>query len=484
MMLPEKIQAQLSKLPVGIQQLFQLVIDFFRQSLAKKDARIKELEDQIAKNSSNSSKPPSTDKNKPNPKSLRPKTNKKPGGQKGHKGSTLEMTASPDHIEQHKVTSCTNCQKDLTLQAIDKIIRRQVVDIPPIKMETTEHQVEVKTCTCGCVNTAIFPVNVNRYVQYGPRIKGLIVYLQNYQLLPSERTSQLIEDLFEHRLSTGTLYNTCQQAFNKLGDFEEQLKLVLSAALVAGFDETGFRVHKTRMWLHSCSTELYAYYTVHRKRGYQAMQAAGVLSNFKGTAIHDFWKSYFKYTCKHGLCNAHMLRDLCFITERFDQTWSEQMSKLLCKMKAAKDKAILKGKKAFSKATINRYRKEFDKIIQQGLDANPFEPPKIKKRGRVAKSKPRNLVERLQNYVDEYLLFFTDFNVPFDNNFSERDIRMMKVKQKISGCFRSLDGAKYFARIRSYIVTARKQNVNAFDALCNLFMDNTIPNSLIRTHAE
>jgi len=481
-MFPVFIQELLSKLPPSIHRKVQPILDALLELLSKKDARIKELEDQIAKNSGNSSKPPSTDgTNKPKPKSQssgKPK-DRKPGGQPKHKGTTLEMTDNPDHIVPHTVDSCKNCQLDLSGQASEGTICHQVVDLPIVKMEVTEHQAEIKTCPCGCVNTAEFPAHATRYIQYGPNIKGFTVYLQDYQLLPYERTAQLVVDLFGHRLSTGTLYNFSKRAYDKLEDFEEQLKMLLCGVLVAGFDETGFRINKVRMWLHSCSTELHAYYTVHKKRGYEAMQAAEVLPYFKGTAVHDFWKPYFKYDCEHSLCNAHMLRELNFISERFQQSWADDMATLLCKMKAAKEKAILNGKTALSAVTIYKYQKQYDKIIRQGLDANPFEPPKEKKRGPDKKTKPRNLIERLRDFRKEYLKFFTDFKVPFDNNFSERDIRMMKVKQKVSGCFRSLNGAEHFARIRSYIVTARKQKLDVFEALRNLFTDNTFYKQLI-----
>lgn len=481
-MLPIFIQELISKLPAGIGQRLQPILAALLELLAKKDARIKELEDQIAKNSGNSSKPPSTDGlNKPKPKSPNSGKSKdrKAGGQPKHKGTTLEMTAHPDHIVAHPVDSCKNCQGDLSAQASESIIRHQVVDVPMVKMEFTEHQAEVKTCTCGCVNTGEFPAHASRYIQYGPTIKGLTVYLQDYQLLPYERTAQLISDLYGHRLSTGSLYNFSKKAYEQLEDFEERLKKLLCGILVAGFDETGFRVNKVRMWLHSCSTALHAYYTVHNKRGYEAMQAAEILPHFKGTAVHDFWKPYLKYDCEHSLCNAHMLRELQFISERFQQSWADDMASLLCKMKTAKKKAISKGKTALSARTIRKYQKQYDKIIQQGLDANPFEPPKEKKRGPNKKTKPRNLLERLRDYRKEYLRFFTDFYIPFDNNFSERDIRMMKVKQKVSGCFRSLNGAQHFARIRSYIVTTRKQKLDVFQAICNLFKDNTFYEKLI-----
>lgn len=483
-MLPKEIKKGIKQLPTESQLLFELVTTFFEQKFEEQDRviksqafRIKELEDQISKNSRNSSKPPSSDGfKKPGPKSLREKSGKKPGGQKGHKGTTLKMVSNPDITERHEVNQCGNCKKDLSDQSPDSIDRRQVYELPPLKITVTEHKAEVKGCPCcGHLNKADFPTGVDRYVQYGPGVKGLITYLQGYQLLPCERTSELFSDLFNHKLSTGTLINTCNKAFTKLADFEERLKQLLVECAVAGFDETGFRVMGNRTWLHSCSTEKFAYYAVHQSRGREAMNHAGILPNFKGVAIHDFYSSYFGYDCKHGLCNAHVLRELIFIKERFGQSWAEDMVNLLLKMKQAKEKAISKGKSALSNVTIKNYRKQYDQIIEKGIQLNPFKPPKEKKRGRKAKPKPLNLVIRLRDHAEDYLRFFTDFKVPFDNNFSERDLRMMKVKQKISGCFRSLKGAISFARIRSYIVTARKQNLNAFNALVNLFESNFIP---------
>ncbi len=299
-----------------------------------------------------------------------------------------------------------------------------------------------------------------------------MTYLQNYQLLPYERSAELIAHMFQHRLSTGTLANTQKYAFEQLASFEEQLKALLTLATVAGFDETGFRVLAKCWWLHSCSTEEHAYYEVHQKRGNEAMDDIRILPDFEGIAIHDFWKSYFTYECTHGLCNAHLLRELKFIKERFKQSWAEDLSTLLCLMKKERDNAVLEGKSVVSEQTLKKYQEQYDQIIQQGFDANPFTPPKKKKRGRVAKTKPLNLLERMKDFKEDIIRFLADFDVPFDNNFSERDIRMMKLKQKISGCFRSKKGAQYFARIRSYIRTARKQGVNVFDALVDIFEGN------------
>lgn len=480
-MLPKEIQDLIKTLPAESQAVVQAIALIYESKIQKLEARVKELEDQISKNSKNSSKPPSTDTFFKPPKSQRKNTGKKQGGQKGHKGDTLKMAAHPDEVISYKVDYCEGCNKNLNSQLADRIERRQIYDIPPLHIKITEHQSEVKICSCGCTNKA-FPQGVDHSVAYGSNIKSLIVYLQNYQLLPYERTTELISDLFNHNISKGTLYNTSKSAYNKLEDFENRLKELLTYCLVAGFDETGFRVMSKLLWLHSCSTPEHAYYQVHQKRGSQAMDDIGILPEFKGIAVHDFWKSYYHYQCKHSLCNAHLLRDLIFIKERFEQSWADDLINLLLKMKAAKQRAIDQGKSSLSKTTLNKYQKQYDLIVQNGLLLNPFKPPKKKTRGRHKKTPARNLLERLENYASDILRFLYDFQVPFDNNFSERDLRMMKVKQKISGCFRSLKGAQIFTRIRSFIVTARKQNINVFDALNNLFMDNSITYTLTRSH--
>jgi len=494
-MLEQEIHSLLLRLPCNFHQEVQLLFDQFLSKLSTQAsiisaqtaqleaqaARIQELENRLSKNSQNSSKPPSSDApyDKPEPKSQRPKTGRRSGGQKGHKGKTLEKVANPDHIERHKVTMCEHCQKDLSAVDVHKLHSRQVYDIPPIKVRVTEHQVEEKKCSCGHCTRAEFPADVTHYVQYGKRLKGGLLYFQDYQLLPYGRCCEVVTDLFGHNISPGTLYNIRKTAFNRLESFEEALKLALTVAVVAGFDETGFRVLKNCYWLHSCSTNKHAYYQVHKKRGSEAMDYIGILPKFKGIAVHDFWQSYLTYEATHSLCNAHLLRELTFLEERHKQKWAKDLAKVLTNMKKAKDKALKKGKTALSKATIRKYERQYDEIVLQGLESNPFVPPKKKKKGRVAKTKARNLLERLQKYKKDILRFFNNFKVPFDNNFSERDIRMMKLKQKISGCFRSIKGAQFFARIRSYIMTARKQNINCLEAIIDLFANNKTWNKLI-----
>ncbi len=472
-MLPKEIEDLIKTLPAESQGVVKAIALIYESKVQKLEARVKELEDQISKNSSNSSKPPSTDPFFKPPKSLRKKTGKKVGGQKGHQGDTLKITDHPDEIIFHKIVFCDCCKKKLSNQKTSRIERRQVYDIPPLHIKVTEHQSEVKVCSCGHTNKS-FPLGVNHFVGYGANIKSMMVYLQNYQLLPYQRTTELISDLFNHKLSKGTLFNTAKSAHDRLEVFETRLKELLVNSTVVGFDETGFRLICKRLWLHSSSTIKHAYYEVHQKRGTDAMDAINILPSFKGVAVHDFWRSYYNYPCKHSLCNAHLLRDLIFIKERFKQSWSDELINLLLKMKASKQRAIDKGKSALNKITLRKYKKQYDLIIQKGFNENPYHPPNKKKVGRKKKTPALNLLDRLKKHEADVLRFFFDFNVPFDNNLSERDIRMMKVKQKISGCFRSLQGANIFTRIRSFIVTARKQNFNAFDALKNLFSENSI----------
>ena len=389
-MLPKPLQQAIKNLPADSQLVIQAVVAFYEHhyesKLQKLEARIKELEDQISKNSRNSSKPPSSDEyDKPAPKSQRKNTGRKAGGQKGHEGTNLKLVESPDEEELYQVEVCACCQKNLCGQKADSIERRQVYDLPPLELIITEHQAEVKRCSCGHVNRGDFPTGVNHYVQYGPNIKSLLVYMQDYQLLPYERTKEFVQDIFGHQLSTGTLYNIRQYAFGQLATFEERLKALLAVAVVAGFDETGIRIMAQRLWLHSCSTSQHAYYEPHAKRGQVAMDAIGILPNFEGIAIHDFWKSYYCYGREHGLCNAHLLRELTFVKERHKQAWADKLAGLLLKMKAAKERAIAKGKQSLSPATLSRYRSLYEDLVQKGLKANPYKPPPKKKRGRKKK---------------------------------------------------------------------------------------------------
>lgn len=430
------------------------------QQVAIQDERIKELESQLNKNSRNSSKPPSSDEFV-KPKSQRKKSGKSSGGQKGHKGHHLKISDNPDRSIVHTVKSCFGCGKTLEDIPSARTDRRQVYDIPPPKVEVIEHLVESKVCPCcGTHNKAFFPDGVTHTVQYGDNLKGFLVYLNQYQLLPYERLVELMHDLFGHTVSEGTLFNTNRTVYEALKTAEEEIVEQLIAASVVHVDETGMRVEGKRQWVHVVATPNLTHYAYHAKRGSKATDEIAILPGFKGTAVHDFWKSYLNYKCDHALCNVHHLRELTGIMELTGQTWPQEMIDLLLKIKDN-----VAEKENLEPDEINSFETEYDRIVAKGFLENP---PPIKekgKRGRTKQSRARNMLNRLHEYRRETLAFMYDPHVPFDNNLAERDLRMLKVKQKISGVFRSDLGAKMFCRIRSYISTARKNSVPVLDAI-------------------
>jgi transposase len=452
----------------------EAVVGLFMQTIAIIEvlaARIKVLEDRLAMNSGNSSKPSSSDGyNKPAPKSLRKRHGKKSGGQPGHTGHTLKGVEHPDREEVHRVSRCYHCYKSLEEVEVSGIEKRQVFDVPRVHIEVTEHTAEIKRCPyCGEINKADFPEGVTQAVQYGPEIKAQAVYFNQYQLLPLERTGEVFETLYGQALSEGTILEACQEIAEQVEPGNAAIKKHLTEKeATVHFDETGARVEGKLEWLHSASTALLTYYAMHARRGKPAMDAIRILPDLKGRAIHDGWKSYFKYSILHGLCNAHHLRRLKFLEERYPQAWVTRLADLLVEMKAAVDTARQASLTCLTSAQLIAFDKRYDRLVKQGLRANA--PPERladqpKKRGRIKQSPARNLLDEFQGHKESVLAFMYDFKVPFDNNQAERDIRMMKVKQKVSGCFRSKEGADLFCQIRGYISTARKNGQQVLDVL-------------------
>lgn len=435
------------------------------------DARIARLEGMLAKNSRNSSKPPSTDgPAKPAPKSRRRKSGRKPGGQEGHKGETLRPSQTPDMVETHGVDRCEKCGCDLRNEVAQGVERRQVFDIPPVEPAVTEHRAESKRCACGHTTKAAFPEGVGAPVQYGPRIRAAAVYLNGYQLLPYARLCETLRDLYGAPVSGGTLANMLRRGGRLAGESVDGIREALAASPAVHFDETGLRRNGKTHWMHCASTPSLSLFTLHAKRGAEAMDAAGVLPGYRGTAIHDHWKPYHRYECSHALCNAHHLRDLAYIHEQMGQPWAGEAIETLVSIKDGVDAAKAAGLAALAPETLRDFEQRWDAILAQGYAANPDPPPpEKKKRGPPAKGKARNLVERFDLRRGEVLAFMHDFGIPFDNNQAERDLRMNKVKQKVSGGFRSVAHSDDFCRLRSYICTARKNAVGAFEALCGLF---------------
>ena len=436
-------------------------------------AEVRELKAKASKNSHNSSKPPSSDGlSKPKPKSLRQPSQRPTGGQPGHPGHTLRMVDKPDHTVLHRVERCADCERSLADQAPDKIERRQVFDLPEPKLEVTEHQSEVKTCACGCCNRAAFPPDVTAPVQYGPRVKSVAIYLKEYQLLPFERLTEIMRDLFAcPTLSEGTLANFSVACSKQLQPVDVFIRDLVAKSKVVGFDETGMRAVGSLHWLHTASTQYLTWYFAHKKRGSEAMDAAGILPNFQGRAIHDFWSSYLKYGCDHGLCNGHILRELIFLWEEHNQQWAKTMIDHLLAIKEAVDTARNTGLTALPSADLDGFQNIYLEIASAGYVQNPITeaPPEPRRRGRQKQSKARNLLDRFRDHPESILAFMRDFDVPFDNNLSERDLRMQKLRQKISGTFRSLGSLVDFCRIRSYISTARKNGLTALDALRRIY---------------
>ena len=434
--------------------------------------RVQTLEDHLNKDSHNSNKPPSSDglkePRKRHTHSLRQASGKKPGAQEGHPGHCLEMAEQPDRIEPQRVETCAYCHTSLKEVSVTRVEKRQMVELPPLRLITTEYQAEVKVCpACGKETQAVFPPEVTQPTQYGPDFKAFLAYLNQAQFIPVERINELCEEVFQHSVGGGTLESANGQIATAVAPVNQRIQAhLITTPETVGFDESGLRVHQKLNWVFSVGTERATYYHVDPKRGQEGIERTGILPKRTGKSLHDDWKPYYTYAqAAHFSCNAHHLRELAFLQEQYPQPWEGDMAELLKTILKAVNEAKQQGATALTPAQLKDFEARYDALVEAGLALNPVPEKPEGKRGKPKQPPPKNLLDRLRDHKDAVLGFMKDFTVPFDNNRSERDIRMVKLKQKISGCFRSEEGAQVFAGIRGYLSTARKNGVGAFEAL-------------------
>jgi len=449
-LLTENLNRALSKITS-----LQKTIVSLQTMIVSLQTKINELEKKSKKNSTNSDKPPSSDglAKKPKPTSLRKKGKKKSGGQLGHKGHTLTKSSNPDRVIEHLVNSCQSCFVDLTQTKPDKIIDRQVVDLPIIKFEITEHRAEIKICSCGHRNEGMFPDHVKTAVQYGPNVQAFATYFLNQQLIPEDRLADMFQDVFNLPIATATLIKANQSFFDKTQNLMTNVKDNLLKSKVKNLDESGLRVTGKNHWIHVLCNNRATVYRIDEKRG-------AMFEGLKGTIIHDHFKSYFTLeNVTHGLCNAHILRELKSLIEHEKEPWARKMFSLLLYSNKHRENP-------------KRISKLYDQAISLGFDYHESMPPLPKKgkRGKQPHRDGHNLVIRMKNHKEDVLRFLKDENVPFTNNQAEQDIRMVKVKMKISGGFRSKKGADVFCGIRGFISTCRKQGLNIFQAISDAIL--------------
>lgn len=449
----------------GLEQTVTSMVD----TIAALQAQNAALRAQLGSSSRNSSKPPSSDGlGKAAPKSLRGRSGRKPGGQSGHPGRTLRQVTDPDQVLRHEPGRCAGCGADANNGVEVGVERRQVFNLPPVTVHVTEHQLVTRECCCGARTTGVAPDRVNAPVQYGPRIAAAIVYLYVGQFLSKKRTAQAMSDLLGVPVSEGTVAALTERAGTDLvvaGGFTETVAARLRGADLVHFDETGLRVAGRLHWLHSAGTAAFTLLHVHRRRGREAIDAFGILPGYTGIAVHDAWAPYDSYQdARHVLCSAHLLRELQAVIDTHaagpdSWCWAQQITDSLLALKQATEHAHTArippdGALLTRHTTRIRHAATIAAADQHAT-------------GKLA-NKQRALARRVRDRTGEYLAFTTHPDIPFDNNLAERDIRMVKIRQKVSGCLRTLAGAQHFAAIRSYTATAGKHNINTYQALTQL----------------
>jgi len=448
------------------------VIVELRAVIVELQGRVAELERQLGQHSRNSSKPPSSDGlGKPaSPARQRRAGGRKPGKQPGAPGAHLAQVDDPDEVVIHVPERCGGCGGDLVLAPVVGVAARQVFDLPEIRLRSVEHRAERRRCGCGMVTAAGFPAQARAAACYGPGVRGLACYLTVGQYLPVERAGELLAQVLGAPVATGTLAAITAEAAGGLGGFAAQVRAQLARAEVAHFDESGARVAGRLHWVHSASDARLSWFTVHAKRGAEAMDDGGVLPGFGGVAVHDGWAPYWRYEqAAHALCNAHHLRELEEAAAEPGQGWAAEMAEWLSVAHAAATRARDAGAERVDQGVLAGLLGRYDQIIAKGRATNPPPARRPGHRGRIKQPPAANLLERLDARRGAVCRFLVDLRVPFSNNQAERDIRMVKLAQKISGCWRTLPGAQAFLLLRSYISTGRKHGMNPLVILRRLF---------------
>ncbi len=469
-----------------IERIYAFIVSVFteKRKLLEKISRLedelKKYKEKESKTSKNSSKSPSSDpfykKNNNRNLSGKSKGKRNQGGQKGHKGATLNQVKVPD---KKIICSIKNCKCGHNFSGAKlNLERRQVFDIKYGKIYVIEYVIEKCECpNCGSICKGKAPSEVNSPVQYGRNIQCIGVYFACYQMIPYLRVSEIFEDIFGHYVSPATIYKWVKDCHGKLSDYEKKIIKLLILCRVLHVDETMINVNGSGIWLLSYSTQNISYFIPSLKKDKDAMDGVGILPNFTGFLVHDNYSVYFQYNCFHILCNAHHLRDLNFVYEIQKQNWGLAMILLLIKIKKSVEKAKEEGRNSLEELEIQTYELEYKEILEKAEKDNPHAKRKENQRGKVKQTKSRNLLDRFLKHSNSILAFMKNFTVPFDNNIVERDQRMMKTHQKISGCFRTKEGADYYACCRGYISTLKKNKQNVLNGIALAFSNKPfIPN--------
>ena len=444
-------------------------VDTMSATIAELNQVIEALKEQLKKNSNNSSKPPSSDGyKKPSPKSLQEKTGKKQGGQEGHEGKYLQAVAKADEVFEHMPVACKSCPNYEKCKGQACVSEERTLIDAAVEVNIIAHKVLSVDCPLhGGTLKGEFPENVRGPIQYGENLQSLVVALNTIGALSINRIHTILGSVFNIPLSTGVIPTMVSRCADAVTGTVAKIRQKMAADGIGHFDETGTRVDGRTWWVHVACNDKFTYLYLNRKRGKEAMDTGGVLTMFEGIAVHDCWKPYWKYgNIRHAICNAHILRELNGVIENHpDQEWAPAFKKLLLDMLKAKDKALADEKEQLSNYLLNKFSKIYDEVLEKGLQENPLPEAPAKKRGRRKRGKVRALIDRLQEYKASVCLFIENFAVPFSNNQAEQDIRIVKVKTKVSGCFRTENGASDYLKIMSYVGTAKKHGMNPFVAI-------------------